>query len=125
MGTAGLKKKSWNWRQQTREPEKFEGVPRTVPLGAPEAETVWMVMLMLAKPVSVASETRSSPPVMPAVNVWASSLTELCWLMIRTWDWSRASVVACAGTDVENARTAANAAAIEPRPTLLLNEVFT
>src|SRR2546430_8591347 len=114
----------WNWRQQKSAPEKLD-VPRTVPLGAPSAETVWMLTLTLAKVVSAASETRSSPPVAPAVKVWASTLTELCWLMISTCDWSRASVVAPAGADADKKRTAANTAATEPRPTSLRNEFFT
>ena len=103
---------------------KFE-VPRIVPLGVPVAVTVRIVTLMLVKSESDASDTRSRPPVAPAVKVWASNLTELCWLMVRTCDWSRASVVASTGAAADKQMAAANTAAIEPRPTLLRNEVFT
>ena len=103
---------------------KFE-VPRIVPLGVPVAVTVRIVTLMLVKSESDASDTRSRPPVAPAVKVWASSAIWRCRLMIRTWDWSRVSAVAWTGAAGDRARAAANTAASEPRPTNLRNEIFT
>ena len=69
---AGLKAKLWNCLQQVTDPEKAD-VPSGVPLGARIEETLWMLTLMLAKPVVVseASDTRSSWPVAPAVKVCA------------------------------------------------------
>ena len=69
---AGLKAKLWNCLQQVTDPEKAD-VPSGVPLGARIEETLWMLTLMLAKPVVVseASDTRSSWPAAPAVKVCA------------------------------------------------------